>query len=218
MDMNTKTMHISLPESLIESAKTQAQEGKFSNVSDYVRSLIREDLRRREEQKLEQMLLEGVRSERGMEVGSKEWKEFRKRLVAQAKKEGKDKGAWENGGYYSGGKQKKMLTKFWFYIAQDNPQATEEFLSAIEEASNILSTTSEIGSRRYLYYPELQGLRFYPLKKFEKYLVFYRTVTDEEIVEIVRIVHGARDLPRLFGGKESWLHTFLFVRTPGVQK
>jgi antitoxin ParD1/3/4 len=93
MDMNTKTMHISLPESLIESAKTQAQEGKFSNVSDYVRSLIREDLRRREEQKLEQMLLEGVRSERGMEVGSKEWKEFRKRLVAQAKKEGKDKGA-----------------------------------------------------------------------------------------------------------------------------
>jgi toxin ParE1/3/4 len=90
-----------------------------------------------------------------------------------------------------------------FYIAQDNPQAAEEFLSAIEEASNILSTTPEIGSRRYLYHPELQGLRFYPLKKFEKYLVFYRTVTDEEIVEIVRIVHGARDLPRLFGGKES---------------
>jgi antitoxin ParD1/3/4 len=85
MDMNTKTMHISLPESLIESAKVQAEEGKFSNMSDYVRSLIREDLRRREEQKLEQMLLEGIRSERGMEVGSKEWEEFRKRLVAQAK-------------------------------------------------------------------------------------------------------------------------------------
>jgi len=36
MDMSTKTMHISLPESLIESAKVQADEGKFSNVSDYV--------------------------------------------------------------------------------------------------------------------------------------------------------------------------------------
>jgi antitoxin ParD1/3/4 len=93
MDMNTKTMHISLPESLIESAKVQADEGKFSNVSDYVRSLIREDLRRRDEQKLEQMLLEGIRSERGMEVGSREWKGFRERLVAQAKEESKNRGA-----------------------------------------------------------------------------------------------------------------------------
>jgi antitoxin ParD1/3/4 len=87
MQMNTKTMHISLPESLIESAKTQAHEGKFSNLSDYVRSLIREDLRRREEQKLEEMLLAGVRSERGMEVGSKQWKEFRKRLVRQRQRQ-----------------------------------------------------------------------------------------------------------------------------------
>ena len=93
MDMNTKTMHISLPESLIESAKAQADEGKFSNLSDYVRSLIREDLRRREEQKLEQMLLEGIRSERGMEIGSKEWKEFRKRLVEERQKESKNTGA-----------------------------------------------------------------------------------------------------------------------------
>jgi plasmid stabilization system protein ParE len=48
-----------------------------------------------------------------------------------------------------------------------------------------------------------KGLRFYPLKKFENYPMFYRTVEEGEVVEIVRIVHGARDLPRLFGGKES---------------
>jgi len=93
--------------------------------------------------------------------------------------------------------------EIWFYIAQDNPRAAEAFLSAIEESSSILSTVPEIGSLRYFYHPELQGLRFYPLKKFEKYLMFYRTVANEEVVEIVRIMHGARDLPRLFGGKES---------------
>jgi toxin ParE1/3/4 len=93
--------------------------------------------------------------------------------------------------------------EIWFYIAKDNPQAAEEFLAAFEEASSILSTTPEIGSLRYFYHPELQGLRFYRLKKFEKYLMFYRTVEEEKVVEIVRIVHGARDLPRLFGGKES---------------
>src|SRR5919197_1164610 len=93
--------------------------------------------------------------------------------------------------------------EIWFYIAQDNPRAGEAFLNAIEEASNILSITPEIGSLRYFYHPDLQGLRFYPIKKFEKYLMFYRAVEKEEVVEIVRIVHGARDLPRLFGGKES---------------
>jgi antitoxin ParD1/3/4 len=93
MQMTTKTMHVSLPESLIESAKTQVSEGKFSNLSDYVRSLIREDLRRREEQKLEEMLLVGVRSERGMEIGSKEWKEFRKRLMEKKQEESKNAGA-----------------------------------------------------------------------------------------------------------------------------
>jgi plasmid stabilization system protein ParE len=46
-------------------------------------------------------------------------------------------------------------------------------------------------------------LRFLPLRKFEKYLLFYRVLKDEEPVEIVRIVHGARDMPRLFGDKES---------------
>jgi Arc/MetJ-type ribon-helix-helix transcriptional regulator len=40
MNTNTKNMHISLPDSLIESAKIQAEEGQYGNVSDYVRSLF----------------------------------------------------------------------------------------------------------------------------------------------------------------------------------
>jgi antitoxin ParD1/3/4 len=59
-----------------------AEEGQFDNVSDYVRSLIRTDVRQREEEKLERMLLEGVRSGRGIEIGSTEWKELRKELAA----------------------------------------------------------------------------------------------------------------------------------------
>ena len=82
MKTKTKTKHISLPESLIDSAVEHAEEGQFDNVSDYARSLIRTDVRQREEEKLERMLLEGVRSGRGIEVGSKEWKEFRQELSA----------------------------------------------------------------------------------------------------------------------------------------
>ena len=58
-----------------------------------VRESMDEDLRRHEEKKLEQMLLDGIRSERGMEVGSEEWKEFRERLRAQVKEKSKHKEA-----------------------------------------------------------------------------------------------------------------------------
>ncbi len=76
MGTNTKTLHISLPEPLIESAEAQAEGGEFDTVSDYVQSLIWEDLRRRDEEKLEQMLLEGVRSGPGIRMDSKEWKKL----------------------------------------------------------------------------------------------------------------------------------------------
>jgi plasmid stabilization system protein ParE len=49
----------------------------------------------------------------------------------------------------------------------------------------------------------LENISTYPTKILEKYLMFYRTMEEEEVVEIVRIVHGVRDLPRLFGEKES---------------
>ena len=80
--MSTTTMNISLPDSLKKSIKERLEESRYSNPSDYIRALVREDLVRRDEKKLEQMLLEGVRSGRGIEVGSKEWKEFRKELSA----------------------------------------------------------------------------------------------------------------------------------------
>jgi antitoxin ParD1/3/4 len=58
--MSQATMSISLPDSLKEYVKERVEEERYSTPSDYMRSLIREDMRRRDEQKLEQMLLEGV--------------------------------------------------------------------------------------------------------------------------------------------------------------
>jgi plasmid stabilization system protein ParE len=71
-------------------------------------------------------------------------------------------------------------------------------LDAIEEASELLSTIPAIGGLRYFYHPELRGLSILPLQKFEKYLLFYRLREEENVIEIVRIIHGARDIPSLF--------------------
>lgn len=44
--------------------------------------------------------------------------------------------------------------------------------------------------------PELEGVRRTMISGFPKHLLFYRF--DEEEVFILRVVHGARDLERLF--------------------
>lgn len=60
MSSSIKTLSISLPESLIGYVKTRAK--KQGNVSDYIRSLIREEQKREQEIRLQKLLLEGIRS------------------------------------------------------------------------------------------------------------------------------------------------------------
>jgi toxin ParE1/3/4 len=89
------------------------------------------------------------------------------------------------------------------YIAEHNPSAADAFIAALNSAAELLIATPEIGSPRYSDHPDLRGMRFSPLKGYENYLLFYRVLATEQVVEIVRIVHGARDLPALFGKNEN---------------
>lgn len=58
-----QTMNISLPESLKEFVDYQIAEGRYSSVSEYIRDLIRDDEKRKAEERLEALLLEGLQSE-----------------------------------------------------------------------------------------------------------------------------------------------------------
>ena len=60
--MTTTSMNISLPQSLKDFVMERVAEKAYSNPSDYVRALIREDRKRRAEERLEQLLLEGLQS------------------------------------------------------------------------------------------------------------------------------------------------------------
>jgi len=51
MPMSTTSMNISLPESLKDFVKERVEEEHYSNPSDYVRALIREDQKHRDELK-----------------------------------------------------------------------------------------------------------------------------------------------------------------------
>ena len=83
------------------------------------------------------------------------------------------------------------------YIAGDNPEAAERFFVALDDLCELLTHTPDIGSMRIFQSPRLQGMRIMPLNKFEKYLVFYHLHGDD--IEIIRVIHGARDYPSFFG-------------------
>ncbi|MCC7141975.1 MAG: type II toxin-antitoxin system ParD family antitoxin [Candidatus Eisenbacteria bacterium] len=79
------SLNISLPESLREWIDTVVASGGYGNASEYLRELIRDDQKRREEERLEKLLLEGLDSGDPIEVTPEFWAKLRKDVVARAK-------------------------------------------------------------------------------------------------------------------------------------
>ena len=82
------------------------------------------------------------------------------------------------------------------FIAEDSPQAAQTFREMLEHACELLAEMPDIGTARNFTNPLLTDIRLWPLKRYEKYLLFYRA--QPNTLEIIRVLHGARDLPSLF--------------------
>jgi len=78
-----QTMNISLPDQLKEFVDDQVGSGRYSSVSEYVRELIREDEKRKAQEKLESLLMEGIQSGRPTEMTRQDWAEIRREALKQ---------------------------------------------------------------------------------------------------------------------------------------
>ncbi len=78
------------------------------------------------------------------------------------------------------------------YIAMDNPGAAMAFLDAVEETFDDLGRTPGLGRHRRFSSPRLAGIRSWRVKGFPNYIIFYRE--SPRALEIIRILHGARDI------------------------
>ena len=83
------------------------------------------------------------------------------------------------------------------YIQKDRPQAAIRFLEAAQETFESLARTPELGGTLELCNPRLSGMRVWQIKGFKSILVFYRPLSGG--VEIVRVLHAARDFASLLG-------------------
>jgi toxin ParE1/3/4 len=82
------------------------------------------------------------------------------------------------------------------YIRQDNAMAAEAVRHDILDTAESLAHQPDLGVRPRFSAPRFAGIRFLPSQQYPNYLLFYREQTDE--VEILRVLHGARNLPPLF--------------------
>ena len=80
------SLNISLPSSLKEFVETQVQESGFSTPSEYIRNLVRDDQKRRAEEKLETLLLEGLNSGEPIEITPEYWEKQRIQLIERHNK------------------------------------------------------------------------------------------------------------------------------------
>jgi len=81
------------------------------------------------------------------------------------------------------------LDELWAYIAAHNPDAADRMVEAVLESSRMHVRFPGMGQNR----DDLgRGLRCFVVSP---YVVFYRPVEDS--IEVLRILHGARDASRL---------------------
>lgn len=82
------------------------------------------------------------------------------------------------------------LLDIWLYIAQDNITAADRMVERLEQRCETLGVSPMLGSKRD---DLLAGMR---CLIEGNYAIFYRI--QQDTVEILRVLHGARDFPTIF--------------------
>jgi antitoxin ParD1/3/4 len=81
-----ETVNIALPEGMKAFVQERVSEGGYSSVSEYFRDLIRADQKRRREERIDALLLEGLKSGEPVEVTPEFWEAKKRRFVERASK------------------------------------------------------------------------------------------------------------------------------------
>lgn len=80
------------------------------------------------------------------------------------------------------------LDEIWLYVAKDRPNSANELMDRFKQQFALLQSNPEFGEQRQ---DLAKNLRQAVVGNF---VVLYNL--RDETVEIVRVIHGARDIPR----------------------
>ena len=88
------------------------------------------------------------------------------------------------------------LLDIYVRLAERDTEIARRFVFSVRDDSHKLRDMPRMGAIRYFRNRKYRNVRSWPISGFGKFLLFYRPV--EEGIQVIRIVHGARDLRKLF--------------------
>lgn len=94
--------------------------------------------------------------------------------------------------------RRDVLLQVGYYLDEMAFDAAERFPEAIAQAIEHIQQHPESGSLKHFEKSELTGLRAWPVPGFENIQVYY-TRPQRQLIRIIRILHGKRDLGSVFG-------------------
>lgn len=90
----------------------------------------------------------------------------------------------------------------WAYLSQFGDDLADRFIAHVEASLRFLQQHPGLGRLRRFRNPALAGLRSRTVARpFANYLIFYRD--QPECLELFRLMHGARNLPRRLAQSED---------------
>jgi toxin ParE1/3/4 len=88
------------------------------------------------------------------------------------------------------------IEEVFVFLAEINFDSGFDFLFAVEQTLEMIAENPLVGSERNFAAPELQNVRMWRIKSYEKHLIFY--FVRDDAIEILRVIHSATDYTRAF--------------------
>jgi len=85
-----------------------------------------------------------------------------------------------------------LVDIFRYFAREAGFRVAQRFFAQVEATFARLAGMPGLGTCYEYDHPALADLRYFPVSRFRKYLVFYRPAADG--IEIIRVLHGARDI------------------------
>lgn len=95
-----------------------------------------------------------------------------------------------------------VVRQFRYYLVTLNvPEVAMRFRDAVRSTVQSLCQHPFVGPRCRSSNPHLEDLRSWPVAGFESIRIYY--VSDGDVIRVVRILHGKRDVRRILGREQA---------------
>ena len=88
------------------------------------------------------------------------------------------------------------ITELYSYFLERGENLAGKFMDCLSETYRMIAHMPELSELHHFQSPMMKDARIRRVKNFPNHLIFYRIEADR--IEILRVIHGARDYMNLF--------------------